>query len=53
MAGQGASLALAGGRTLGQVLDGEADIAAAMARFEQRLRSLVLEKQRAGRRMAK
>lgn len=41
MAGQGASLALAGGRTLGQVLDGEADIAAALARFEQRLRSLV------------
>ena len=41
LAGQGASLALAGGRALGQVLDGEADIAAALARFEQRLRSLV------------
>ena len=53
MAGQGASLALAGGRALGQVLDGEADIAAGLARFEQRLRPLVLEKQQAGRRMAK
>lgn len=53
LAGQGASLALAGGRALGQVLDGEADIAAGLARFEQRLRPLVLEKQRAGRRMAK
>ena len=53
LAGQGASLALAGGRALGQVLSGEADIEPALARFEQRLRPLVLEKQRAGRRMAK
>lgn len=52
LAGQGASLALAGGRALGQVLGESAQIEPALAQFEQRLRSLVLDKQQAGRRMA-
>lgn len=52
LAGQGASLALAGGRALGQVLDDAGTVEAALARFETLLRPLVEEKQRAGRRMA-
>jgi 2-polyprenyl-6-methoxyphenol hydroxylase and related FAD-dependent oxidoreductases len=53
LAGQGASLAMAGGRALGQVLSGTDEVAAALAHFETQLRPLVLEKQRAGRNMAK
>src|SRR5690606_21150151 len=52
MAGQGASLAMAGGRALGQVLKGAEDVGAALMRFETELRPLVEEKQQAGRRMA-
>lgn len=52
LAGQGASLAIAGGRALGQVLEGTSDIEAALARMDRQLRPLVAEKQRAGRRMA-
>ncbi|UYN98308.1 MAG: FAD-dependent monooxygenase [Devosia sp.] len=52
VAGQGASLAIAGGRALGQALDGTGDIEGALARYEAQLRPLVLDKQRAGRRMA-
>lgn len=52
MAGQGASLAMAGGRALGQVLTGGGDVGAALMRFETELRPLVEEKQQAGRRMA-
>lgn len=52
LAGQGASLAMAGGRALGQVLDGADDVGAALGRFEARLRPLVQDKQQAGRRMA-
>jgi len=51
LAGQGASLALAGGRALGQVL-ADGGIADGLERFETQLRPLVAEKQRAGRRMA-
>lgn len=52
MAGQGASLAIAGGRALGQAMTGASDIDAALERFETQLRPLVLDKQQAGRRMA-
>jgi 2-polyprenyl-6-methoxyphenol hydroxylase-like FAD-dependent oxidoreductase len=52
LAGQGASLALAGGRALGQVLGGEGSIEEKLQRFDARLRPLVLEKQGAGRRSA-
>lgn len=52
MAGQGASLAMAGGRALGQVLTAGRDVGAALMRFETELRPLVEEKQQAGRRMA-
>ena len=52
VAGQGASLAIAGGRALGQALSGTGTIEVALDRFETQLRPLVLEKQQAGRRMA-
>lgn len=52
LAGQGASLAMAGARALGQVLEGAENVEAALARFETQLRPLVEEKQQAGRRMA-
>jgi len=52
LAGQGASLALAGGRALGQVLGGDGDIDVGLAQFDSHLRPLVLDKQKAGRRMA-
>jgi 2-polyprenyl-6-methoxyphenol hydroxylase-like FAD-dependent oxidoreductase len=51
LAGQGASLAVAGGNALGQVLAGR-DVAAGLERFESALRPLVLDKQLAGRRTA-
>jgi 2-polyprenyl-6-methoxyphenol hydroxylase-like FAD-dependent oxidoreductase len=51
LAGQGASLAVAGGNALGQALAG-GEVAAGLARFEDTLRPLVLEKQLAGRRTA-
>ncbi len=53
VAGQGASLALAGGTVLGEVLARATDIDAALAAMEAQLRPVVLEKQRGGRRTAK
>ncbi|WP_297112401.1 FAD-dependent oxidoreductase [uncultured Devosia sp.] len=52
LAGQGASLAMAGGRALAQALEADRDIDAALERFETQLRPLVEDKQQAGRRMA-
>jgi len=52
LAGQGASMALAGGRLLGEVLAEATDIPEALARMEAQLRPAVLEKQKAGRRTA-
>ncbi|MCP8884783.1 FAD-dependent monooxygenase [Devosia sp. XJ19-1] len=52
VAGQGASLAIAGGRALGQVLTGTDDVDLALEHFEAQLRPLVTDKQAAGRRMA-
>lgn len=53
VAGQGASLALAGGTVLGEALAEGSDIEAALRALETRLRPVVLDKQRAGRRAAK
>jgi 2-polyprenyl-6-methoxyphenol hydroxylase-like FAD-dependent oxidoreductase len=54
LAGQGASLAVAGAAILAEELSaGEATPAAALARYEARLRPAVVERQRAGRRMAR
>lgn len=51
LAGQGASLAVAGGNALGQVLAG-GEVSAGLQRFEDALRPLVLQKQLSGRRTA-
>lgn len=51
LAGQGASLAIAGGNALGEALAGR-PVPDALAAFDARLRPPVLEKQRAGRRTA-
>ena len=51
LAGQGASVAIAGGNALGQVLTG-GEVAAGLQRFEESLRPLVLQKQLSGRRTA-
>lgn len=51
LAGQGASLAIAGGNALGEAVSGQA-VPVGLAAFEARLRPRVLEKQRAGRRTA-
>jgi 2-polyprenyl-6-methoxyphenol hydroxylase-like FAD-dependent oxidoreductase len=51
LAGQGASLAIAGGNALGQVLAGS-EVAAGLRRLEDTLRPLVLKKQLSGRRTA-
>jgi len=53
-AGQGASLAMAGAFVLAQELErAPGDLAAALARYEARLRPAVERKQRAGRRIAR
>ncbi len=52
VAGQGASLAIAGARALGQALAGTGDVDAALTRYEAQFRPLVLDKQQAGRSMA-
>lgn len=52
VAGQGASLAIAGGRALGQVMADTTNVDMALERFETQLRPLVLDKQQAGRNMA-
>lgn len=52
VAGQGASLAIAGAQALGQVLARTGDVEAALAHYEAQLRPLVLDKQKAGRSMA-
>src|SRR6185312_7612602 len=51
LAGQGASLAVAGAAALGDVL-AKGNIEAGLVRLETSLQPLVLEKQRAGRRTA-
>jgi 2-polyprenyl-6-methoxyphenol hydroxylase-like FAD-dependent oxidoreductase len=53
VAGQGASLGVAGGALLGEVLDGATDVPAALAAMEEGLRGVVEDKQRGGRRTAK
>jgi 2-polyprenyl-6-methoxyphenol hydroxylase-like FAD-dependent oxidoreductase len=53
MAGQGASLALAGGAALGEAMAAGGDIEAALARMETRLAPMVAQKQRGGRRSAR
>jgi 2-polyprenyl-6-methoxyphenol hydroxylase-like FAD-dependent oxidoreductase len=54
IAGQGASLALAGARMLaGELAGSPADIGAALARYEEKLRPIVEAKQRAGRKLAR
>lgn len=52
VAGQGASMALAGGTVLGEALGSTADIATALQSLEESLRNTVLQKQRGGRRTA-
>jgi 2-polyprenyl-6-methoxyphenol hydroxylase-like FAD-dependent oxidoreductase len=54
LAGQGASMAVAGAWVLAEALDcHEGDVAAALAWYEARLRPVINRQQRAGRRMAK
>jgi 2-polyprenyl-6-methoxyphenol hydroxylase-like FAD-dependent oxidoreductase len=53
MAGQGASLALAGGAVLGEALAAGGDIEAALTGMEARLAPMVAQKQRSGRRTAR
>jgi 2-polyprenyl-6-methoxyphenol hydroxylase-like FAD-dependent oxidoreductase len=53
MAGQGASLALAGGAVLGEALAAGGDIEAALTGMEERLAPMVAQKQRSGRRTAR
>lgn len=53
VAGQGASLALAGGTLLGEALAETAEVEPALAALATRLRPVVAEKQRGGRRTAK
>jgi 2-polyprenyl-6-methoxyphenol hydroxylase-like FAD-dependent oxidoreductase len=55
LAGQGASLAVAGGRSLAGALDGAspAAVPSALAHWEEGLRGTVTDRQRAGRRMVK
>ncbi|GAB3451316.1 FAD-dependent monooxygenase [Streptomonospora sediminis] len=50
LAGYGASLAVGGGALLGTILDQQRDIGTALTEWEQRLRPIVLSKQRRGRR---
>jgi 2-polyprenyl-6-methoxyphenol hydroxylase-like FAD-dependent oxidoreductase len=52
LAGFGASLAVAGGNALGEVL-ADGDVALGLQRYEEQLRPLVLQKQLTGRRTAK
>ena len=49
LAGQGASLAMAGAYALAEELGREKDVPAALSRYEQRLRPLVERKQKEGR----
>ena len=53
MAGQGASMALGGAYVLAEELRRDGSIAEAAARYEQRMRPVVRDKQRAGRRTAR
>lgn len=56
LAGQGASLAMAGSYVLAEELAAvrkEDDVGAALAQYERRLRPAVLKRQRAGRRLAR
>lgn len=53
VAGQGASMALAGGTILGELLTPGTAIVPALQAMETRLRAAVLEKQRGGRRTAR
>lgn len=53
VAGQGASMALAGGTLLGELLTAGTPIAPALRAMEQQLRPVVQEKQRSGRRTAR
>jgi len=53
VAGQGASMALAGGTLLGELLTAGTPIAPALRAMEKQLRPVVLEKQRSGRRTAR
>jgi 2-polyprenyl-6-methoxyphenol hydroxylase-like FAD-dependent oxidoreductase len=52
LAGQGASVAMAGAYELAQAVRGEPDVPAALAAYETRLRPIAEAKQAAGRRMA-
>jgi 2-polyprenyl-6-methoxyphenol hydroxylase-like FAD-dependent oxidoreductase len=53
LAGQGASMAMAGAYVLAEELGAGDDVAAALARYERRLRPSIERKQRAGRRIAR
>jgi 2-polyprenyl-6-methoxyphenol hydroxylase-like FAD-dependent oxidoreductase len=53
LAGQGASMAIAGAYVLAEELDRTADVEDAVARYESRLRPAIERQQRAGRRLAK
>ncbi len=53
VAGQGASMAMAGAYVLAEELAVGDDVAAALARYELRLRPSIEQKQRAGRRIAR
>ncbi len=53
LAGQGASMAMAGAYVLAEELAGEGGVGAALARYERRLRPGIERKQRAGRGLAR
>lgn len=53
LAGQGASMAVAGAYVLAEELDVGPDVEAALARYERRLKPAIERQQRAGRRIAK
>jgi 2-polyprenyl-6-methoxyphenol hydroxylase-like FAD-dependent oxidoreductase len=54
LAGQGASMAVGGAYVLAEEIErSKADVPAALARYEQRLRRAILKKQKAGRNLAR
>jgi 2-polyprenyl-6-methoxyphenol hydroxylase-like FAD-dependent oxidoreductase len=53
LAGQGASMAVAGAAVLAEELGGEGSVEARLARYQARLKPVIEEKQAAGRRAAK